>query len=232
MRRDLQGRFTQAIRHSIQRPVQRPVQRWTSIVGLGIVTLLLLSPPALAHHPLGGRLPSNAFEGLFSGLAHPVIGMDHLAFVIAAGLVGALISRGIIIPVAFVLASLGGTGLHLMLFDLPMPEFVIAASVLLFGVVLAVGKSFDLPVVVALGAIAGLFHGYAYGEAIVGADMTPLFAYLIGFMSVQLGISLAAWKVGRVLLKTNAIQGLLRLRFIGFALCGVGVVFLSDLVLG
>ncbi|MEN8446657.1 MAG: HupE/UreJ family protein [Cyanobacteria bacterium J06555_13] len=224
MRTNLQDQFTQAIRHSIQ--------RWTSIIGLGIALLLLLSPPALAHHPLGGRLPTNAFEGLFSGLAHPVIGMDHLAFVIAAGLVGALISRGIVIPAAFVLASLGGTGLHLMLFDLPAPEFVIAASVLLFGVVLALGKSLNLPMVVALGAIAGLFHGYAYGEAIVGAEMTPLFAYLIGFMGVQLGISLAAWKVGSVLLKNNAIQGLLRLRFIGFALCGVGAVFLSELVLG
>lgn len=67
---------------------------------------------------------------------------------------------------------------------------------------------------------------------VLKCEMTPLFAYLIGFMSVQLGISLAAWKVGCVLLKANAIQGLLRLRFIGFALCGVGTVFLSDLILG
>ena len=207
-------------------------QRWLLTLGLGTVALLLLSPPALAHHPLGGQLPANAFEGLFSGIAHPVIGFDHLAFVIAAGLVGALVSRGMVVPISFVLASLGGTGLHLMLFDLPMPELVISGSVLLFGVLLAKGKSFNLPLVVALGAIAGLFHGYAYGEAIVGAETAPLFAYLIGFTSVQLVISLSAWSVGRVLLKASAIQGLLRLQFIGFALCGVGAVFLSDLALG
>lgn len=216
----------------LQAPFTQSIQRWLLTIGLGLAALLLLSPPALAHHPLGGRLPSNIFEGLFSGFAHPVIGLDHLAFVIAAGLVGALMSRGIVIPVAFVLASLGGTGLHLLLFDLPVPEFVIAASVLLFGIVLAWGRSLNVPLVVALGAIAGIFHGYAYGEAVVGAEMAPLFAYLVGFASIQLVISLAACNVGRILLKVNAIEGLLRLRFMGFALCGVGVVFLSDWVLG
>jgi urease accessory protein len=49
------------------------------------------------------------FEGFFSGMAHPVIGLDHLAFIIAAGLVGGLIKRGIIIPITFVVVSLGGT---------------------------------------------------------------------------------------------------------------------------
>lgn len=199
---------------------------------LGLTALLVASPPAFAHHPLGGRLPSNAFEGLFSGMAHPVIGFDHLAFVIAAGLVGALIQRGIAIPIAFVLASLGGTGMHLLLMDLPAPEFVISASVLVFGIVLAGGRAFSLNGVVALGAIAGLFHGYAYGEAVVGADMTPLFSYLIGFAGIQLAISLSAWKLGSLWLKDNAIQGLLRLRFIGFSVCGLGAAFLSGVVLG
>lgn len=201
-------------------------------VTLGCISLLTMATPAFAHHPLGGRLPTNAFEGLLSGIAHPVIGFDHLAFVIAAGLVGTLFKRGVIIPVAFVLASLGGTGLHLLLMDLPAPELVISASVLVFGIVLAWGRSFNLTLVVALGAIAGLFHGYAYGEAVVGADMTPLFSYLIGFSGIQLAISLSAWKLGSVWQKHNATQGLLRLRFIGFTLCGLGAAFLSGVVLG
>lgn len=215
-------RFKQAI--SIKRLIQTMV--------LGLMALLMISPPAFAHHPLGGRLPTNAFEGLLSGIAHPVIGVDHLAFVIAAGLVGVLIKRGIAIPIAFVLASLGGTGLHLLLMDLPAPELVISASVLIFGIVLAWGRSFSLSLVAALGAIAGIFHGYAYGEAVVGAEMTPLFSYLLGFASVQLAISLSAWKLGNFWLNNNAIQGLLRLRFIGFIVCGLGAAFVSGAVLG
>ncbi|MEL6350792.1 MAG: HupE/UreJ family protein [Cyanobacteria bacterium J06627_28] len=199
---------------------------------LGLMALLMMSSPAFAHHPLDGRLPANIFEGLFSGIAHPVIGFDHLAFVIAAGLVGALIKRGMVIPIAFVAASLGGTGLHLLLMDLPAPELVISASVLMFGVVLAWGRSLNLNVVTALGAIAGLFHGYAYGEAVVGAQMTPLFAYLIGFTGIQLAVSLSAWKFGQIWMNRNATKGLLRLRFIGFTVCGLGAAFLSGVVLG
>lgn len=202
-----------------------------SILVLGLASLLMVSPPALAHHPLGERLPANAFEGFLSGIAHPMIGVDHFVFVIAAGLVGALASRGIIIPIAFIMASLGGTGLHLLSFDAPAPEAVISASVVAFGIVLALGLRSNLILVSTLGVIAGLFHGYAYGEAIVGAEMTPLLAYLLGFFSIQLVISLAAWKIGKLQLAHNASQGLLNLRFVGFAIAGVGTAFLSGILL-
>lgn len=55
------------------------------IVGIFILEILI-SSPASAHHPLDGRLPANLFEGIMSGFGHPVIGFDHLAFVIASGL--------------------------------------------------------------------------------------------------------------------------------------------------
>lgn len=214
-------------------PTNQLVQRLPLTIALGLIGWLIMSNPAFAHHPLGGRLPANIFEGFFSGMAHPVIGFDHLAFIIAAGLVGALSKkRGIIIPIAFVAASLGGTGLHLLLMDLPAPELMVSASVLVFGVMLALGKPFNLQLVAVLAAIAGLFHGYAYGEAVVGAEMTPLFSYLLGFITIQLAIALSAWKFGTIWLKDNAIQGLLRLRFIGFAVCGLSTAFLSNVVLG
>ncbi len=202
------------------------------IVALGLVAWLLWSPAAIAHHPLDGRLPSNWFEGFMSGVAHPVIGVDHFVFVIAAGFVGALIHRGIAIPVLFVVASLAGTGLHLLYWDLPAPELIIAASVLLFGMVLALGWRSQGVLVALVGAIAGLFHGYAYGEAIVGAELTPLVAYLLGFAVVQLAVSLVAWQLGRMQLEGHAAQGLLNLRFIGFVICGAGAAFVSGVMLG
>ena len=39
---------------------------------------------------------------------------------------------------------------------------------------------------------AGLFHGHAYGEAIFGAESTPLVAYLAGFGVTQYAIAIAA----------------------------------------
>ena len=104
------------------------------LITLGI--LFLVTTPALAHHPLDGRLPSNFFEGIMSGFGHPIIGFDHLAFVIAIGLLAVGITRGILIPISFVIATAIGAGIHLLAINLPIPELVIAASVVLFGVLL------------------------------------------------------------------------------------------------
>ena len=90
----------------------------------------------MAHHPLDGRLPANLFEGILSGFGHPVIGFDHLAFVIASGLIALGIAGGIIIPITFVIATAIGAGIHLATIDLPLPEIFIAASVATFGVLL------------------------------------------------------------------------------------------------
>ncbi|MGB3616310.1 MAG: HupE/UreJ family protein [Elainellaceae cyanobacterium] len=197
-------------------------------IGLVAAAGLLFAIPALAHHPFGGQTPSNAIEGFLSGLGHPVIGLDHLAFVITAGLLAAAVGRGIVIPVGFVLASLFGTALHLQGIDLPAPEFMISASVLLFGGILAVKNRPQTGVIASLAALAGLFHGYAYGEAVVGAEMTPLFAYLLGFAAVQTAIAMGTyWAADRL-----AGKQALSLRFAGFTLAGIGATFLSTVVLG
>lgn len=136
-----------------------------------------------------------------------------------------------IIPIAFVIAGLAGTGIHLQSLDLPAPEFFIAASVLLFGALLALKQSPNWRIVAGLAVIAGIFHGYAYGEAIVGADMTPLMAYLTGFTVIQLGVSLGASAIGQAMLKRHQMPEL-PLRFAGFAICGFGAAFLSAIILG
>lgn len=60
---------------------------------LAIPALLLTLAPASAHHVMDGQLPSTFAQGLLSGLGHPVIGPDHLAFLIAVGVaVGAGVS--------------------------------------------------------------------------------------------------------------------------------------------
>lgn len=192
---------------------------------------LLAATPAQAHHPFGGGLPKTVLAGFLSGIGHPVIGIDHLVFVIAAGLLAVLQRRGIAIPVAFVLMSLVGTGIHLMRLDLPGSELVISASVLLFGVLLALKNRLNLMLVVGLGAIAGIFHGYAYGEAIVGAEMTPLVAYLAGFALIQLVISLSAYLIGKRVIEQGTEQSL-PLRFAGCAICGIGMTLTNAILFG
>ncbi|RZM83015.1 urease accessory protein UreJ [Leptolyngbya iicbica LK] len=201
---------------------------------LGLVAtvgLMLVATPALAHHPFGGETPNNAIQGFLSGLGHPVIGLDHLAFVITAGLLAAVMGGGLLIPIGFVLVSMVGTVLHLMAIDLPAAELVISASVLVFGALLAMREPPKTAVVVGLAAFAGLFHGYAYGEAVIGAGMDAVLAYLAGFAIIQTAIAVGAYGVAKQLIG-KAEGSTLNLRFAGFALAGVGAAFLSGVFLG
>lgn len=206
---------------------------WITAIALLTVTgVCLEASPAYAHHPFGGEVPMNWFEGFMSGLGHPVIGIDHLVFVIAAGLLAVSKCNGILIPVAFVAASMTGTGLHLMSLNLPMPEVFISASVLIFGILLALRNHPHLAVLAGLGAIAGIFHGYAYGEAVIGAEPMPIVAYLAGFALIQMAIALGSRFIAQRLLKPATEQSVLPLRFAGFAIGGAGAAFLSSVLLG
>ncbi|TVQ21157.1 MAG: urease accessory protein UreJ [Leptolyngbya sp. DLM2.Bin15] len=210
--------------------VQRPV-RAVIILALALGAIALYAAPALAHHPLGGETPTTFIAGFLSGLGHPIIGLDHAAFVVASGLLATLWTAGLAIPLAFVLSSLLGTGVHLLGWDLPAAEIFISGSVVLFGVLLALRQQLPFIPVVSLGAIAGLFHGYAYGEAIIGAEMMPLVAYLLGFTVIQGAIALAAYAIARRVGLPSK-ERPLSLRFAGFLICGLGTAFLSAIVLG
>ena len=203
------------------------------IIAFAVGILVVEIEPAYAHHPMGGATPANFGQGLLSGLAHPVIGLDHLFFVVAIGLLATLKDRlGIFIPVAFVLSTVLGTVIHLASMDLPVPELVISFSVLTAGMLLARENKTNLGLLLSLGAIAGIFHGYAYGEAIVGAENTPLYAYLFGFSVIQLIISAIAFYWGRLTLKSVQETASLTLRFAGFLIAGIGIAFFSTALFG
>ena len=191
---------------------------------------LTLAKPALAHHMSGSTVPKNTFEVILSGISHPVIGFDHLAFVIAAGLLAAVVKQGWRIPAAFVVATLAGTGLHLAEFDLPLTETVIAVSVLLFGVLAVMRDRLNPSVVMLLSVLAGVFHGYAYGEAVVGAKTTPLVAYLIGFAGVQGTIAYMTYLLSKRAIDQNQSTGLISVRHAGFMVLGIGAAFVGGLL--
>ena len=191
-------------------------------------SFLVFASPASAHHPMGGRVPSNFFEGFMSGLAHPVIGLDHLAFIVAVGLFAATKPQGFLIPLSFVLSAMLGTGLHLMGVNLPVVELVVPASILLFGVFLTTKTSPNALVMIALSTVSGLFHGHAYGEAIFGAQTTALVSYLVGFTLIQLVISGSAFFVGQKVLKGDFAQVSPNLKSAGLVICGIGGAFLAS----
>jgi urease accessory protein len=158
--------------------------RRTTLLSVSALVALFASPAA-AHHPMGGATPSTLVEGLLSGLGHPVIGIDHLAFILAVGVAVAVYRLHLLTPVVFVGASAAGVALHLLGANLPAAELLVAGSVLLLGGLLLGGVRIPASGWAALFAAAGVVHGYAYGEAVVGAEAGPVWAYLAGLAVVQ-----------------------------------------------
>src|SRR5918998_2047207 len=89
---------------------------------------LVAATPALAHHPMGGTTPATLSQGLLSGLGHPVIGLDHLAALVAVGLLASRFARGAWLPLAWLAAMALGVTVHLGRIDLPFGEVMVALS--------------------------------------------------------------------------------------------------------
>lgn len=149
--------------------------------------MLVVSAPALAHHAMDGATPQTLAQGLLSGLAHPVIGLEHLAFLIIAMLLTRELkgTTRLLTPLVFVAATIGGTVIHLGAANIAMSETLVALSVLICGVLVVARRYPGALMLGAIFAVTGILHGYAYGEAIVGAESTPLLAYLVGFAAIQ-----------------------------------------------
>lgn len=164
------------------------------LAGLSAGVLIVLSSvPAAAHHPMGYQTPQTFTQGLLSGVGHPIIGLDHLAFVIAVGLIAAAVPRGLTALGAFIGGGLLGCVIHLFALGLPFAEPIIALSVILAGLVLIVSRAVSTLVFAGLTGVAGIFHGYAYGEAIIGAEASVIGAYLVGFSLIQFAIGWGAY---------------------------------------
>ena len=151
----------------------------------------------MVHHVTGGEAPANVLGGFLSGIAHPVIGPDHLAFILAVGLIAAAFARGSIFPLVFLGASLAGCVIHLMGVTVVGGEVAVAVSVVGAGAFLIANKKVR-PLLLAVGfGLAGAFHGYAYGESMVGIEPAPLGAYLLGLVVIQYVVAMGAFAAAR-----------------------------------
>ena len=203
----------------------------TRIILTAATMLFATLSSAFAHHPLGGEVPTTMLHGLLSGIGHPIIGFDHLAFVIAVGLIAAFQSNRLVMPLGFIAGTVAGTMLTLAAVTLPLAEIAITGSVVAAGTFAMRGKIAGLMPATLLAAVAGLFHGWAYGAAVVGAEATPLLAYLAGFGVTQLLIALGVGIVARQLWKVARADAL-QPRLAGALVAGVGLAYLIENVEG
>lgn len=193
---------------------------------LAFAGILLAVAPAEAHHMIGGRLPASLGEGFLSGLGHPVIGLDHLLALVAVG----LLARGPRAPIAFVVVSLIGVALPAFGFLAFASESLVAFSVVALGGLLLVEFGSDGLAAIVVAVAIGALHGFAYAEAIVGAEPTPLVAYLAGLALVELAIvGFAGWLAPR-LTELARIDPLWLRRASGAAIAASGIALFTGLL--
>jgi urease accessory protein len=191
----------------------------TPIHRLALAALVLAAAgPALAHE---GDL---AAGGFVTGFLHPLLGLDHVAAMVAVGLWGAFLGAPAIwmLPVAFPLVMALGGALGVVGVPLPAVETGIAASALVIGV--AIAMAFRPPIWIAAIVVAffAIFHGHAHGEEMPGA-VSPL-AYAAGFVIGTGLLHLGGIALG---LLTRSQTGTLAVRAMGGVIAVAGLGFLT-----
>jgi urease accessory protein len=192
---------------------------------IAALVTLLVADPALAHHVMGGSTPTDFSQGLLSGLGHPVIGLDHLAAIVAVGCLAATQPKGALLAAGYVIATMIGAAAHIGEATVPNAEVFVALSVVALGLVVFRKAPLRRDVAFALFAAAGLINGYALGESIAGAEPTPIVAYFIGLAAIQTAIALAVM-FGVRMLTTRASLQLLAMRVIGALAVSAGAAML------
>ncbi len=151
---------------------------WMTSLLLIPLLLLLLSPTAQAHHLLSLlHLKPSPLAGFFSGLAHPVLGPDHLLFLLALSLVG--LRHRAPWMLGLLATGLAGSALGLVIPGLPGAEALVSFTLVVMALVL-MGR---LPLLVLVPAFA--LHGYVLSASVLGWTTMPIAFYLIGLMLSQ-----------------------------------------------
>jgi len=166
--------------------------------------LLLVSPLADAH------VNKHEAAGFWSGLKHPISGLDHVIAMIAVGLWGAQLGAPAIwlLPVAFPMVMAFGGMLGLMGVRLPGVEIGIAASAILLGLAVLLELRPKLALAAILVGIFAIFHGHAHGTELP-PDQSGLL-YSMGFVLATgclhaIGIAIGTihrWNWGKAAVRT------------------------------
>ena len=162
-----------------------------------LIAATALSTSASAH--LG--TDSGTHHTLVDGLLHPLTGLDHLAAMLAVGLWSALSAtsarRILLAPVAFAGMLLVGALLGLNGLELPAVEPMIAASLLVMGLLVATRAKLPLAVTAGVVGVFAVFHGIAHGTELAGGGNG--FAPLLGMLVATIALHLAGVGLGLAL---------------------------------
>lgn len=169
--------------------------------------------------------------GIFAGLLHPILGIDHLLAMVTVGLLSAQMGGRAIwtVPATFVsVMALGGV-LGILGLPLPFVEYGIALSVVVLGIALLARKKISVHLAMVFVGLFALFHGHAHGTELPELSETALdvFAYVFGFLFATAGLHLIGALTGQMAVNTP--RGASVLRYSGALIAAAGVYLVMGL---
>ena len=183
-----------------------------------------------AHHPLAGQKMETFFHGLLSGFGHPILGFDHLFFIIGVGILCLLAKKIFLGPLAFIIGMISGLFTIISGYNLFLVEFIIAISLLLIGIFIISGKKVNFNFISLSLLIIGLFHGWAFGETIVGQENINSFVmggYLLGLSIIVWAISVTSSIIYKNIYKVFDLNDI-KVKISGGIITGVGAFLLLE----
>jgi len=114
------------------------------------------------------------------GIAHPLLGVDHISVMIAVGLWAVLVGgRAVwVLPLTFLATMLAGFAAASAGLDIPIVDSVISSSIIALGLLVALSVKAPIWLGALITAMFAFFHGHAHGTEAAAAS---LISYALGF---------------------------------------------------
>jgi urease accessory protein len=163
-----------------------------------LILSALLPGAAFAHSGAAGH-----GHGFAYGFLHPLGGFDHLLAMIAVGLLAAhLGGRALwLVPLSFVALMAVGGAIGFAEIRVPYVELLIAASVIVLGILVATRANLPLVAAMLIAGFFAIFHGHAHGAELPDGESPYLYA--AGFLLATALLHLAGIALGAGLAKLS-----------------------------
>jgi urease accessory protein len=161
----------------------------------------------------------NRFGDFYGGVLHPLTALEHALPILALGLLagqqGERAARWL--AAMFPLALLIGAGLAAV--SLPSVRLLNALSFVVLGLLVAAGWRLPLMLLIALGAVFGLSHGYDNGRAM--APETAIHLFILGVAAAG-GLVMALVSAATIDLAARA-WARVAVRIVGSWIAAIGI---------
>ncbi|MBL8895214.1 MAG: HupE/UreJ family protein [Rhizobiales bacterium] len=186
-------------------------------IALSTILFGALFTPAFAHIGLHDQ------GGLAHGFMHPIGGLDHVMAMVAVGMLAAhLGGRALwLVPAAFVGMMIVGGVLGFMGAPLPFVEQGIGLSVVVLGVLVALGVGMPTILAMTVVGLFAVFHGHAHGTELPAGSAPAAFA--AGFIAATALLHAAGIGLGIAIQRIAVRSRVWTTRIIGAVMALTGV---------